>query len=195
MRWKCRYIRVLLVRSLTVRIFISAYSMCSSRETIFMRTYEVLVRNDSNSPSISNCATMKPRHTAIFWMFLMHLINVYTLPFLQYSETRRRMFLNIDINKRTPMTFITPAHTVIYLYLGIMWVSRGEKSVPVGFGFLRAVSNFTEWIFVSNQSSVTSASSRRTGQFGIPPNIICRNYLSTRHPIISCSCLALTPRD
>ena len=140
MRWKGRDASVLLVKSLTVRIFLSASGTCSSCEKRFMRKLEVLVRNDSNSPSILNWTNLKPRRAERLWMFPMHLVNVYTLPFSQYYAVQKKMRLKTDIKKRTPLTFVTSAHIVMYLYLEIMWGGRREKYFLVGFSFLRTVS-------------------------------------------------------
>ena len=123
--WKGRDASVLLVQSLTVRIFISASDMFSSHETMFISTLEVLVRNDSISSSISNWTTLKSRHAVSLWMFPMHLTNVSTLPLLQYSVVRNKMLLKIDIKKRTPLNFIISAHNGMSLYIDIMWGGRG----------------------------------------------------------------------
>ena len=119
-RWKGRDESVFLLRSVRLRIFISDSGTCYSREKILMRTLEVVFRNYSNSPSISKCTTLKPRVAASLWMFPMHLMNVSTLPFPQYSVVQKKVILKIDIKKRTPLNFITSAHTVMSLCLYIM---------------------------------------------------------------------------
>ena len=85
MSWKCRDASVLLVRSLNLRIFLSASSTWSSCEMMLKWTLEVLLRIYSKSPSILNLPNMKPCRATILWEFSMHLMNVSTLPLLQYS--------------------------------------------------------------------------------------------------------------
>ena len=55
----------------------------------------------------------------------MHIMNVSTLKSSQYSAVRKKIILKINIKKRTPLTFITSPHTVISLYLDIMWATGG----------------------------------------------------------------------
>ena len=65
-------------------------------------------------------------------MFLMHLMNVSDLPVSQYYPVRNKMFLKINIKKRTLLNFITLSHTVMSLYLDIMLGCREAKVRPYG---------------------------------------------------------------
>ena len=105
------------------------------------------------------------------------------------------MFLKINIEKQTKLNFIMSAHTVICLYLWIMWCGRVEKPFLVGFGFVCTVFSFSVCRFVPNQCSDTSASSRCTIKFGIPLSSISRNCLSPGLHMMSCISLELTPQE
>ena len=118
------------------------------------------------------------------------------LPYHSWSTLwRKKMFLKIDITKWTPLNFIKSSHTVISLYLEIMWFGRGAKPVLVFLCVLCTLFPFSECRFFPKHYSDTSASSRHTGQFCIPPSSISRDCLIWGHPIMSCGCLVLTPQE
>ena len=104
MRWKYMDASVLQVQSLMVRVYFSASGTWYSRETMLMRTLEVLVRNVLNSSYISNWTTMKPCHATSLWMFPMHLMSVSTLPFLKYFTVRNKILMKIVICTEMCMT-------------------------------------------------------------------------------------------